>query len=255
VQGMSITNRLARLVRVAAYNKNWFYYLPLFDVGDATGEQRFHLRNGQVIDVRRDGRFVLNEIYLDRVYDLPGRPWAGMSHVLDLGANIGLFASYVASQSSGATIHCFEPARENFEILERNIERNGINARLYDCALTVDDGVGFLSHEGSSVEYGLVENESDATEQVKCLAMTRVFEVCEVEHFDLLKIDIEGFEKQLISAASDEWLGRFQNVVMEWHHGREELEGIKNRFREMGYDAQTIYEEGQMPFLRAMRGV
>lgn len=248
---MAILEKLARLPRVAAYNRDWHRYLPTLGSGDGNAIERFRLRNGQVLDVKRDARFVLNEIYLDRVYDLPDTPWPKLKSILDLGANIGLFAAYVASRNPRATIHCFEPSKENFELLKLNVERNRVNARLYDCAVAVDDGVGFLSHRGSSVEYSLVDGADATTEEVKCIAMNRVFDTCGVERFDLLKIDIEGFEKHLIDAASDDWLRRFDHVMMEWHHSRRELEVIGDRMRGIGFEAEPIYEEGQMAFLRA----
>lgn len=248
---MEFIKKLARLPRVVAYNLDWYRYLPFAGKANSGVVERFRLRNGQVLDVKRDGRFVLNEIYLDRVYDLPNVSYSGLRHILDLGANIGLFATYVASQNPLATVHCFEPSADNFALLKRNVERNLVNARLYQTAVAVNEGVGLLSRRGSSVEYGLVEQADDTTEEVKCIAMDRVFELCGTERFDLAKIDIEGFEKQLIDAASDEWLRRFDHLMMEWHHSRDELESIGKRLRGIGFEAEPIYEDGQMPFLRA----
>jgi FkbM family methyltransferase len=247
---MTLLKKFARLPQVAAYNRDWYRYLPLPGSGNNETEE-FRLRNGQVVEVKRDARFILNEIYLDRVYDLPGVPYSCLTHILDLGANIGLYATYVASLNPHATLHCFEPAKSNYEILERNIRRNRVNARLYESAVSVNTGVGFLSHKGSSVEYALVDSADEVTEEVQCVALDSVFERCGVARFDLLKIDIEGHEKSLIEGASDDWFRRFDHLIMEWHYSQAELEVVAERLRLIGFEAEPVLIQGHMQFLRA----
>ena len=79
------------------------------------------------IEMPADGRFVLNEIFLGRVYDVDGLDFSKIRNVLDLGANVGTFAIYVCSRAPQATLHCFEPSKVNFDRLHANLTTN--NAR------------------------------------------------------------------------------------------------------------------------------
>ena len=153
-----IMKKLARLPRVAAYNRDWHKYFQAFAGADKGSVETFRLRNGQILELKPDARFILNEIYLDRVYDLPGTAYSQLTHVLDLGANVGVYAAFVCAQNPDARIYCFEPASNNYQILARNVQRNQINATLYQAAVSVEAGDGFLSQQMSSVEYTLVES-------------------------------------------------------------------------------------------------
>ena len=65
--------------------------------------------------------------------------------VLDVGANVGVFAMRVAERTEGdVTIHCFEPARATFAILERNLRAHEAlgRARAWPLALTRTEHAG-----------------------------------------------------------------------------------------------------------------
>lgn len=105
--------------------------------------------------MKAEGRFILNEIYLDRVYDVPGVDLATCRSVLDIGGNVGLFALYVASRSPQTHVHCFEPDPRNFEILERNLPLDRAPAKAYRVAISTTCGIGHLHAQGNSFEYSL----------------------------------------------------------------------------------------------------
>ena len=150
---MKIIDKILRLYNIASYNRDWLKFIAPFAPKGSSRTECFRLRNGQALHVPRDARFILNEIYLDKVYDVPGIEPARLRHVLDLGANVGLFATYIASLNPQTTIYCFEPAKSNFEDLQLNVDRNRVNARLFPAAVSNQEGRGFLSHRGSSVEF------------------------------------------------------------------------------------------------------
>jgi FkbM family methyltransferase len=212
---------------------------------------RYRLRNGQAIFVNDDARFTLNEIYLDRIYDVPGADISSCRSVLDVGANVGIFALYVASKAPQATIHCFEPQSSNFEILRRNLAAVGIRATAHKLALSPSSGTGYLSLQGSSVEYSLGA-EGARSEKVECVDWDGVFRLTGVECFDFVKMDIEGAERDILDACTDSQLQRMRVLALEWHHQREELEALADRFRRLGFDAHAHFS-GRQRYLRAIR--
>ena len=57
--------------------------------------------------------------------------------IIDIGANMGSFAVYAALTCPNAIIYCFEPEKQNFEILKKNIAINSLEPRVraFQCAV------------------------------------------------------------------------------------------------------------------------
>lgn len=229
---------LGRIYRLARYNRDWARYL--------WGKYRpprndelltFRLRNGQTVTLKAEVRFLLNEIYLDRVYDVPGVDFPTCRSILDLGANMGVFALYAAARAPGATVYCLEPAAQSFAILERNIRQNNVQAKLFRLAVAATCGAGHLSVVGTSAGYALGP-AGPGMEQVECVDLEKVFELTGVEAFDFVKMDVEGAERDILTRCSDELLSRINALVIEWHHSWEELEALAERLRTIGFLAE-----------------
>lgn len=200
--------------------------------------------------LRADARFTLNEIFIDRVYDAYGIDYSSLQNILDIGANMGIYALYAASKAPQATIHCFEPCAENFEILSSNISTNAIHAKPYKLAVSNMCGVGHLEKDTSSVEYSLGEAKP-TSEEVECIDLSKVFELSKVDTFDFMKMDIEGAEREVFNSSADHLLTRIKALAIEWHHSWEELESLAERFRRLGFTANPMILQGHIRYLVA----
>lgn len=229
---------LGKIYRLAQYNRDWARYLwhkyrPPQDDELLT----FRLRNGQTVTLKAEVRFVLNEIYLDRVYDVPGVDLPACRSILDLGANLGIFALYAASRAPRATVYCLEPASQSFALLERNIRQNNVQAKLFQLAVAPACATGYLSVTGISAGYALGP-PGPGMEQVECVDLEKVFELTGLETIDFVKMDVEGAEREILTRCSDELLSRINALVIEWHHSWEELEALAERLRNIGFLAE-----------------
>ena len=176
---------LKRLAQIAAYNKNWSHYI-LGRFSPADQVLTFRLRNGLRLELKSETRFLLNEIFLDRVYDLPGFEYSDGGKVLDLGGNVGLFAFYVATRSPQARIYSFEPSSENLSHFRRNLEQNPAYAEritLLPMAVGAANGTATLSLKGSSAEFSTVLGDAveGKKEVVRCVDLATVFDLCAVD--------------------------------------------------------------------------
>jgi FkbM family methyltransferase len=243
---------IGRLYGLIKYNRDWLSYLlrryqrPISD-----GLTTYRLRNGQAVTLKDDGRFTLNEIFLDRVYDVLGADISSCRSVLDVGANVGAFALYMASRAPGATIHCLEPETSNFEILQRNLTRAGVRATVHKLAMSASSGIGYLSLQGTSVEYSLGAS-GDQSEKVVCVSWDEAIRLAGVECFDFVKMDIEGAEREILTSCTDAQLLQMRILALEWHHSRSELDAVAARFRGLGFDA-TVQIFGDHQYLKAYR--
>ena len=70
-------------------------------------------------------RLILDEIVLDKLYFQEGVSVSPGDIVLDVGANIGVFALSAAKQ--GAQVYAYEPIPGTFELLQQNIHLHGLD--------------------------------------------------------------------------------------------------------------------------------
>jgi FkbM family methyltransferase len=232
---------LKRLRAVRQYNRDWLKYaLCRYRRSDTV--VHFRLRNGQTVTTVADAAFVLNEIFLDRTYDVPGVDWRECRSILDLGANVGAFALYVTSRAPNATIYCFEPALKAFRMLESNLASNHLPARAFQLAVSGSNCAGHLQLDSQSTARSL----GDSGEEVQCINLSGAFALAQVERFDFVKMDVEGAELQILNGCTDEQLRRIGALAAEWHHSAGELSAIVARLRRIGFEA-----EGRNRFLRA----
>jgi hypothetical protein len=57
--------------------------------------------------------------------------------------------------------------------------------------------------------------------------------------FDFVKMDIEGAEREILTACSDAQLLQMRVLSLERHHSRKELEALADRFRGLGFNAEA----------------
>jgi 2-polyprenyl-3-methyl-5-hydroxy-6-metoxy-1,4-benzoquinol methylase len=70
-------------------------------------------------------RLILDEVLVDNLYFQEGVSVSPGDIVLDVGANIGVFALCAAKQ--GAQVYAYEPIPGTFELLQQNIQLHGLD--------------------------------------------------------------------------------------------------------------------------------
>jgi FkbM family methyltransferase len=119
--------------------------------------------------------------------------------VADVGANIGLYTIALAKRVGDAgKVHAFEPDPANFCALDRHCRLNQVTARVVahqaavagtDAPVAFESGLGLESH----IRKGPGVSEVDGV---------RLDSVFAGDHIDILKIDVEGFEEEVLKGAS-----------------------------------------------------
>jgi FkbM family methyltransferase len=162
-------------------------------------------------------RFIYSEVFEHQCYRIPvARPPAT---ILDLGANIGLSAIYLARCFPDAHLACVEPAPENLRLLSRNLELNGVEADVISAAVDAKDGKVWL--ERSSLDYGhkiaaAGNRPSPALFEANAMSIQSILQRLNWNRIGLLKMDIEGHEKILLTRNSD-WLHLVDTLCLELH--------------------------------------
>ena len=142
-------------------------------------------------------------IFLDDEYDLSQElPYLNPKVIFDLGANVGMAASYLNSIYPGAHFVCVEPDPRNLPLLQKSVESNRINAQIVPSAISSTAGVLNL-RIGNDPTCSALEtspmHDLKSSIEVNVTNMPVLLSDLKIERIDLLKIDIEGTEHELLS--------------------------------------------------------
>jgi FkbM family methyltransferase len=134
-------------------------------------------------------------LFFDR---LIGRNW----QIADIGANQGLYTLYFSRQSPDGRVYAFEPDPRLFAALRNNVQRNGAeNVDLFNAAVasqtaTLTLRVGRFNRGDNRI----VRNEVAGLETVGVEALP-LDQAIAGGRLDLLKVDVQGFEVQVLRGA------------------------------------------------------
>ncbi len=138
--------------------------------------------------------------------------------ILDCGGNIGCAAVYFANKYPDAQIYSVEPEADNFKLLQYNTAFYG-NVHLIQSALWDKETFIRVEDRGFGT-WGFMtfETTADDVNALKTTTVGKILADSGFDEIDLLKIDIEGAEKEVFSAPDvDEWLSKVKVLTIELH--------------------------------------
>lgn len=163
--------------------------------------------------------FRIRNIFNEHDYGIPPQyiP-TGPLTVVDIGANVGLFALYMKKVRMDCDIHCFEPVPQTLELLKRNVGDDP-RIRVYPYALSNREEAAQLHlHPLNSGENSLKAdgNRPMETIQVPVKDAATVLHQIGLSYIDILKIDTEGCEVEIL-ASLQPYLPYVGIVMIEYH--------------------------------------
>ena len=131
--------------------------------------------------------------------------------VVDVGALAGEFSAYIYDQAQ--IIYALEPYPSYYKELTENIEEFNLNKiKPFNLALSNYNGEGFIQNEGSRGASVLKEEG----EKVKVKTLAKFMKDQEIDHIDILKIDIEGGEVEVFGSEDiSEVIGKIDYIIGE----------------------------------------
>jgi FkbM family methyltransferase len=149
---------------------------------------------------------------------------------IDVGANIGEI-TYALSRFSHQ-VHAFDPVTDTYDLLQKNVAHNNIrNAMTYCLGLgdKPETAIISLSTNTCGANARVVGNTTRATEQMQIVTLDS-FCFADV---DILKIDVEGFELDVLKGA-EQTITRDMPII--------QLEAYEPALRKAKRDIQDIYD-------------
>ncbi len=138
--------------------------------------------------------------------------------IIDAGANVGYSSVFFASKYPDAEIIAIEPEDTNFELLEHNCSaypnvkllKGGLwskSATLRILNLEKADKAGYMVEEAKEGEEGAFRSYT----------VGELLKQSEYDFIDILKMDIEGAEKEVFSVNAKDWIGKVKAIFVELH--------------------------------------
>ncbi|EPA05226.1 methyltransferase, FkbM family [Candidatus Nitrosarchaeum limnium BG20] len=198
----------------------------------------------------------LGTVWFTNDYNMPGFEIRDNDIIVDVGAHIGLFALFASQFCKNGKIYCFEPIKENYEMLSDNTNLNEIK-NIIPLNLAV-------SKENEHVRIYLDLDESahsifpqgNTFVDVKSTTVKRFFDEYKIENCDLVKIDCEGAEYEIIDSIPEEYFSRINKIIIEYHLIDKKLELYQNllkKLENMSFKTKTRKISEDMGMIYAMR--
>ena len=221
------------------HQKNNFIY-TLFKNGQLI---KFQLKNYN-IDVIEKIIYDSGDFYENDVLEQISKNIAPGFTILDIGANIGNHTLYFSKILQAKQIYSFEPIKETFKKLDYNVKLNACsNVVLYNFAL------------GSSNSWGSSDNVSMGNfgaQKIKYSSEKKEFEIKTIDDLaidksiDFIKIDVEGFEEEVIKGGLKTIAKNKPLIFIEIHP--KNFSKMKNLFEANHYSLIDSFSEDNYLF-------
>jgi len=171
---------MIEIINYLMYNNNKFYY------------------NGE----RGVSEYIHFELEQNNYYKTNEIDFKDDDIIIDIGANIGLFSITIAKKYPNIKIYAYEPFEENYKVLLKNIEINGIKNIIPSNKFVANKSNEKIKMRGTPANFGGSEIMLDSITTEKTI-------VCEMDSISLddiidnrkikfLKIDCEGSEYSIL---------------------------------------------------------
>jgi FkbM family methyltransferase len=217
------------------------------------------------------------KVYLRHGVKLPDRPV-----VFDAGANIGLFTLFVLTNCPGAAVYAVEPAPKTFQALSANTAgykqvkayncgvggENGEKAFMYFPMLTCGSGYyqsadverirmlrrsiiladpemskSFAGPLGEELlDYRLDELLRGEVVTTEVHPLSFFIDENRINDIDLLKVDVEGSEKEVLRGIRDEHWEMIAQMVVEVHDKDASLAEVTEVLEKRGFSVEAEIE-------------
>lgn len=184
---------------------------------------------------------VIEQIFIDEDYNftIDSEP----KLIIDGGAYVGYSAVFFANKFPEAKIIALEPEDSNFKLLEENT-RNYKNIELVKAGIWHKPAHLRIKDMGLGHFGFMVEEVTDQEEfSFEAITIGEILQRSGYRGIDILKLDIEGSEKEVFSHAYENWLNLVNVLIVELH------DRIKPGCSEAFYCAVNLYN-----FIKYQRG-
>ena len=151
---------------------------------------------------------LLKEVYFEKIYDIPGFIPSKGDKIIDVGASVGDTAIYWAKVYQAHVI-AFEPLNDVFLIMKQNVILNDLE----DLIEMHNEAVG----NGKVIEGNIQKSMFGKSGNPDLSFRSRRLDEFNFNNISLLKIDVEGYEAEVIEGAIETIKSNHPKIILETH--------------------------------------
>lgn len=157
--------------------------------------------------------FIFEEIFILDEYDFPVQGTPRL--IFDIGANVGYTSIYFARKYPQARIFAVEPEASNLRLLREN-------TTAYPHITVIEAGIWYRHTHLALVDANAKSSDFQLRETgpgdgaIPAVTIPELLEMAQADRVDIVKIDIEGGEKELFSQ-NTEWIDQAGTLIVELH--------------------------------------
>ncbi|MCX6554745.1 MAG: FkbM family methyltransferase [Candidatus Aminicenantes bacterium] len=158
---------------------------------------------------------VFRDVFLYNEFKLPIH--INPKFIIDAGAYTGLSTLYYSLKYPQAKIAAIEPDASNFEILKKHTEKLPNIIRIKAGVWHKNAFLKFVDKNVEEWSFQVEEVSGFEKYDVEAVTIDAVLKKAGFDRIDILKLDIEGSEKELFSGNYDVWMDKVNIIVIELH--------------------------------------
>ena len=235
--------------------------------------------------------YIYNEIFIngDYSYIVPNKD----NYVIfDIGANIGLYSLYINENYKNVNIHCFEPITDLFNKLKHNLEYNKKNNNnifinnvgLGDTPMTTTinfypdaDGLSTINNDMKDKKQKIIESSCKNSifgglcdkfyenilntglnnvkvQEINIIKLSEYITKNNITNIDLIKIDVEGFELNVLNGINDDHFKIINNFIIEIeNYNNTNLINIEKKLVDNNFKINNLSPDGLWTIIIATR--
>jgi FkbM family methyltransferase len=171
--------------------------------------------------------------------------WPGLTpepgwKVVDVGANIGVFALW--AERLGSEVTAFEPEPRTFASLVQNVEGRRISPKQLALAGRAEPAARLYLSDVASTRHTLLGQEIESGERLGDFVDVSTVTLADVigSGCDLLKLDCEGAEFDALLRADDTVLRRARRLIVEFHRIAGSPQVLIDRLEKAGMNVDML---------------
>lgn len=138
-------------------------------------------------------------------------------YIIDAGANIGLTSVLLANVCPEARIDALEVDSNNAKLLRLNTAAYG-RVRVIEKGLWRQAGyIKILNPEASAWAFQVGETDPLDSDAIQAIGVADLLRESGFACVDLLKVDIEGAEREVFDVQAAQWIGKVRQLAIELH--------------------------------------
>lgn len=156
------------------------------------------------------------KVFVSQEYEFP-YPNREPGLIIDAGANVGYASIFFANRFPRSKILAVEPESCNYELLLRNIRTyhniTALRAALWSRGVPLR----IENPDDEPWAFRVAAGPSPESDTIGGVTVSDLMAIAGTSCVDILKLDIEGAEKEVFESGVDAWLDRVNVIVIELH--------------------------------------